>query len=523
MRTVALVLVLLTMSCLANAAPRIWLQYSDMPEALMVSNDSGAEVKGCRAEWQVRYDGGRHYTEIARVDLPANGEVKVSDCGEWWDENRSKTLDVGLRLDGPDGKELAKQSYEGLFRVVPRQGLPTTDWVGTASRGGNTAAAFDGDPGTRWDTGGVQKVGDFYALDLKHEYRIAGLILDARGSANDYPSGLTVEVSIRGEKWRRVADIADTESVNKRGRIKITFDPVEVQHILITLTKPHGEGWFWSIHELSVLPAEGGEQASGGRSIRGGSIGGLLGIAGSAVRAPAPEKTVLLFCGCKGFRHATATYGKPVITKLGEESGAFNTICTEDSSFINDDFLAGISCIILNNSTGSFLNEDQRAALLRYVQNGGAIAGIHAATDAMNDWPDFPKLMGGWFDGHPWNEEVTIDVEVPDHPACEGVPNPWKIADEIYQQRDWSRNDLCVLMSLNTEQTNMTRQGIKREDRDFGIAWCKQIGKGRSFYTALGHRNEVMDDPVWQKHFLGGVRWAMGEVEGTSTPHAKPK
>ena len=256
MRTIAPLLVLLLLSGLANAAPRIWLQYSDVPEALMVSNDSGAEVKGCQVEWQVRYDDGRHYTEIAKVDLPANGEVKLSDCTDWWDENRSKTLDVDLKLQGPDGKELAKQSYEGVFKVVPRQGLPTTDWVGTASRGNNTAAAFDGDPGSRWDTGGVQKTGDFYLLDMKHEYRIAGLILDARGSGSDYPSGLTVEVSVRGEKWKQVADIQDTEPVNKRGRIKITFDPVEVQHILIMLTKPHGENWFWSIHELSVLPAE---------------------------------------------------------------------------------------------------------------------------------------------------------------------------------------------------------------------------------------------------------------------------
>ena len=251
----------------------------------------------------------------------------------------------------------------------------------------------------------------------------------------------------------------------------------------------------------------------------------ILSLAAGACLAQGgePGKTVLLFCGSKGFRHTTCSYGKAAITKLGEESGAFKTICTEDPGFINNDFLAGIDCVIVNNSTGSFLNEEQRAALVRYVENGGGLVGIHAATDALYDWPEYPKLMGGWFDGHPWNEEVTIDVEVADHPACQGVPNPWRIADEIYQQRDWSRDDLCVLMSLNTEQTNMDKQGIKREDRDFGIAWCKQVGKGRSFYTALGHRNEVMDDPVWQKHFLGGVRWAMGEVDGPSTPHAKPK
>jgi len=255
MRTLAAALLVVLFASVANAAPRIWLQHTDVPEALMVSNDSGAEMGGCKVEWKVRYDSGLHYTEIALVDLPANGEVKVCDCGDWWDENRSKTLDVDLTLYGPDGKTRATQSYQGVFKTTPRQGLPTEGWEAVASRG-NPALAFDGDPGTRWDTGGAQRAGDWYTLNMNHVYTIAGLILDARRSANDYPSGLTVEVSVKGGPWQMVADIRDTEPLNKRGRIRLSFDPVEAQHIRITLTKPHGESWFWSIHELSVLPPE---------------------------------------------------------------------------------------------------------------------------------------------------------------------------------------------------------------------------------------------------------------------------
>jgi type 1 glutamine amidotransferase len=503
----------------------VWLEYSDVPEALMVANDSGTEVRDCRVEWDIRYEKGLHYTEIASVALPARGEAKVSDCAEWWDENRSKTLDVSLRLLAPDGKPLATQAYEGVFRVVPRQGVPTTGWIASASRGGDPAAAFDGQPGTRWDTGGPQRAGDFYLLDMRDEHVISGLILDARNSSNDYPSGLKVEISVRGEAWKTVADVQDTEPVNKRGRLRIDFDPVEVQHIRLTLTKPHGDNnWFWSIHELSVLPAEGAsDHAERTDRLGGGKWVALPGLVSRTLRAPEPAKTVLLYCGSTGFRHTTCSYGKPNITQIGEDSGAFGTVCTEDSAFINDEFLAGVDCLILNNSTGSLLNEGQRAALVRYVEGGGGLVGMHAATDALYDWPEWPRLMGGWFDGHPWNEEVTIDVEVADHPASQGVPNPWKIADEIFQHRDWSRDQMSVLMSLNVRQTPMDRAGIKREDRDFGIAWCRQIDRGRSFYTALGHRNEVMDDPVWQRHLLGGVRWAMGEVDGPSTPHAKPQ
>jgi len=248
-----------------------------------------------------------------------------------------------------------------------------------------------------------------------------------------------------------------------------------------------------------------------------------LALAVSTGAALSQGKRVLVFSGTRGFRHTPATYGKAIITKMGEDSGAFETICSEDPKVFNDPFLAGIDCVILNNSTGSFLDDAQKAALLKYVREGGGLVGIHSATDSHYDWPEYGDLMGGWFDGHPWNEEVTIDVEVPDHPACQGIPNPWKIHDEIYQQRNWSRDEVCVLMSLNTAQTNMDRPGIKREDRDFGIAWCKPFGKGRSFYTALGHGDEVFDNPLYQKHLLGGILWAMGVVDGPSTPHPKPQ
>jgi uncharacterized protein len=258
-----------------------------------------------------------------------------------------------------------------------------------------------------------------------------------------------------------------------------------------------------------------------------------------------PTRTVLVLSCTLGFRHTTCDYGKPIITKIGEDSGAFTAICTEDPSLINADFLKGtagdvptyltargrevsppatrgIDCIVFNNTTGSFLSEEQRAALVDYVSGGGALVGIHAATDAMYDWPEYPNLMGGWFDGHPWNEDVTIRVEVPDHPACEGVPERWVIADEIYQQRDWSRDKLCVLMSLDPNGTDFTKDGIKREDHDFGIAWCHNYGKGRVFYTALGHREEVFDNPIFQHHLLNGILWAMGDLPFDCQPHAKP-
>jgi len=243
----------------------------------------------------------------------------------------------------------------------------------------------------------------------------------------------------------------------------------------------------------------------------------------AAAQVAAAPKTVLYYSCTKGFRHSTCWYAKPIITEMGEKSGAFRVICTEDPRVINREVLAGVSCVVFGNPTGSSLDDAGKAALLDFVRGGGGFVGIHAATDGNYDWPEYRDLIGGWFDGHPWSEQVTVRIEVPDHPACQPVPSPWVINDEIYQHRDWSRDDVCVLMSLDPNGTDFTKDGIKRADRDFGICWCKQFGQGRSIYTALGHREEVWDDPVYQAHLLNCILWAMGDLEGTCQPHPKPQ
>ncbi|MFQ6098953.1 MAG: ThuA domain-containing protein [Armatimonadota bacterium] len=237
----------------------------------------------------------------------------------------------------------------------------------------------------------------------------------------------------------------------------------------------------------------------------------------------ARHKTVLYFSCTRGFRHSTCSYGKPILTRIGEESGRFQVVCSEDPKVINPGFLQTVDCIVFANTTGSFLNDAEKAALLEYVRSGGAFVGIHAATDCHYDWPEYRDLIGGWFDGHPWNERVTIRIEVPEHPACQPLDDPWVIADEIYQFRNWSRDDVWVLMSLRREGTDFTKAGIKREDLDFGIAWCKRFGEGRVFYTALGHREEVWDNPKYQAHLLNGILWAMGEMDGPCEPHPRPE
>jgi type 1 glutamine amidotransferase len=60
-----------------------------------------------------------------------------------------------------------------------------------------------------------------------------------------------------------------------------------------------------------------------------------------------------------------------------------------------------------------------------------------------------------------------------------------------------------------------------RKDQDYAVSWCQQVGKGRSFYTSLGHSKEVWKDPLFQEHLMSGIKWANGQLEGDATPSSK--
>ena len=141
---------------------------------------------------------------------------------------------------------------------------------------------------------------------------------------------------------------------------------------------------------------------------------------------------------------------------------------------------------------------------------GNGFVGIHSATDTFYKWPEYGEMIGGYFDEHPWNTQVTMKVEDHGHPSTKHLGAAWTLADEIYQFRNYSRSDRHVLLSLDVASVDLTAKGVKRADGDFANAWYKSWGSGRVFYTALGHRPEVWQDPAYQQHVAGGISWAMG-------------
>lgn len=263
-------------------------------------------------------------------------------------------------------------------------------------------------------------------------------------------------------------------------------------------------------------------------------LAGLLGVAplaSSTAGEPASRKRLLYITTTAGFHHSACEHSIPIFQKIATAAG-LEVVASAKTDLITAESLKGFDAVVFSNTTGGKrqfpVSEENLQALLAFVRSGKAFIGIHAATDTLGDYEPYYDMIGGTFSGHPWTKRVRIDIEDPAHPCASPVPSPWYVDDEIYTFKHWSREKIHVIMSLNVDEES--NKG-NRDDRDYSIAWCKPYGKGRVFYTSLGHKHSVWDDPIYQKHLMGGVLWALGvesETESGRTHtlrvgHAAPK
>ena len=236
-------------------------------------------------------------------------------------------------------------------------------------------------------------------------------------------------------------------------------------------------------------------------------------------------------------------YGTVAMKTLGEKTGAFTPIVSDDLSVFMPESLKTFDAVVLNNASGPWIAPGDEAmkklkalgekaavekllrkSLLDYVRGGGGIVAYHYAIGANRHWPEFGQMLGAAYWGHPWNEEVGVVVEEPDHPvlAAFGGKRTFRLKEEIFQFRTpYSRDKLRVLLSLDVKTTNMGVKWIHRKDNDFALAWVKPYGKGRVFYTAFGHRTEVYWNRTLLRFYLAGIQYATGDLKAPSSPRPK--
>ncbi len=250
-------------------------------------------------------------------------------------------------------------------------------------------------------------------------------------------------------------------------------------------------------------------------------------VPAAAPAKPAQARRLLVYTDCKGFPHGSIPYCTTALKIMGQATGAYEAVVSNDPEIFRPASLRRFDAVCFNNTTGELFDDQERKqSLLDFVRGGGGIVGIHAATDCFYKWPEFGGMMGGYFDGHPWTADstVTLKLDDPGHPLNAAFNGqPFVVTDEIYQfgPEVYSRDKLHVLLSIDTDRTDMKVAGIKRTDGDFAVSWVRAYGRGRVFYCSLGHRNEIFWNPTVLQHYLAGIQYALGDLWADATPSSQ--
>jgi type 1 glutamine amidotransferase len=255
-----------------------------------------------------------------------------------------------------------------------------------------------------------------------------------------------------------------------------------------------------------------------------------------APAAPAKPRKVLAFTYATGFYHSSIPVCARATQMLGDRTGAWKTVISNDKFMFEPETLAQFDAVMMCSTTGSLFgadkaaNERLRKSFLDFVSGGKGLAGSHAATDCSYDWKEYGQMIGGFFAGHPFGR-IRVKNEDPKSPINAAFKGEdFDFQDEMYVFRDpYSREKLRILLSIDLAKSPMKddpkkpgfKMGENREDHDYAISWVREHGQGRVFYCSFGHDHRVFQTPSIMQHFLAGIQYALGDLKADATPSAK--
>jgi len=277
-------------------------------------------------------------------------------------------------------------------------------------------------------------------------------------------------------------------------------------------------------------------------------------LVASTLGAPAatqpPARKKLLFLTHAGlYKHPSLAPAEKAVIELGK-SGGYDVTTLEgykqesdkiDLSIVTPEYLSQFDGLMLMTNGNLPFTPAQKRGIVDFVRNGKALIGVHCATLTMYDYPEFGEMLGGYYlrslvptNQVTQNRISVLKVEDQTHPATKMLGTSWPLVEEFYifgttvwdkSRPDenvsqvgrlpipmaFSRDRVKVLLSLDTERTDLSGLTGVNKGGDYPQAWSRSFGKGRTFYSALGHREDIWGtDPVFRAHINGGIRWALG-------------
>jgi type 1 glutamine amidotransferase len=235
-----------------------------------------------------------------------------------------------------------------------------------------------------------------------------------------------------------------------------------------------------------------------------------------------------------GYQHDSVSHAVATIERLGYETGAYDTFIRSDSQLITKHPVLGhdgkpllyaknlddFDAIFFFGVREIDLTPEQRKDLLSFVHDDGkGFVVAHAGATSFFSWPEFGEMVGGRFDEHPWGiTPARIFVEDNKFPGMSHLPTTFNHIDEYYQIKDFSRSKARVILGLDTSTLDMKMPLVHHQDADFPLAWAKMYGKGRVYYSALGHDPSTWDDRAVQEMYFEAIKWALRLTDADITP-----
>jgi hypothetical protein len=241
------------------------------------------------------------------------------------------------------------------------------------------------------------------------------------------------------------------------------------------------------------------------------------------------KRRLLYFTQCQGYEHEMVhregdelAFSEKTLTEMGMRVG-LEVICTKDGRVFDGD-LDQYDCIAFYTSSGDLTKPNKRndppvtpkglERLFEAVSTGKSFVGFHAATCSFRNVKPYMQMLGGEFIFHGAQQEALMKVASPDFPGVEGLGDAFSLNDEWYVMKI---HDPKIHVILVQETKGMI--GERYERPPYPATWAKMHGKGRVFYTSMGHRQDVWTNDTFQKIVLGGLAWALGDVDVDVTPN----
>lgn len=255
------------------------------------------------------------------------------------------------------------------------------------------------------------------------------------------------------------------------------------------------------------------------------------------------SKKVLFFTKSSGFQHSVITrkgeklgLAERILTDIGKEHG-FEVVASKDGRMFEPDKIGQWDAFVFE-TTGDLttpggdgnppISADGEKAFYDAIRGGKGFMGMHCATDTFGHFgkrnkgaeDPYIQMIGGEFIVHGAQQPSRIDIADPAFPGIAkgfgSAGNSFTITDEWYALKHLA-DDLHVILIQVTEGM----KGHMYERPNFPITWARAYGKGRVFYTSMGHREDVWENPMYQALLLGALGWATGRIEASIEPNVR--